>query len=83
MKQVPQLVDELPDSFALMVGGRLTLKAFISRDRFRDGRIEAAIQGVELLRLDRGFLLDRKLRDGLADVAVVVDDLRDRVAFRQ
>ena len=42
----------------------------VSRQRFRVWNSSVVI----------GVLLDRELGDGLADVAVVVDDLRERVA---
>src|SRR5690606_32166728 len=42
-----------------------------------DRVVEAEVEGLELVALDRRVLLDRELRDRLADVAVVMDDLGD------
>ena len=47
------------------------------RHGFRDRGVEAAIQSVEFFARDRQVLLHGDLRDGLADVAVIVDDLRN------
>lgn len=55
---------------------RLLLQAHVPGDGFGNGDVQAAVQGVELLRIDGRPLLERELRDGLAYVAVIVDDLR-------
>jgi hypothetical protein len=49
-------------------------------DGFGDRVVEAEVQSMELVRRDRRVGLFGQLRDGLADVAVVVDHLRDRVS---
>src|SRR4051794_12692973 len=44
--------------------------------RVRNGCVEAPIQDVEFVRCDWRILVDRQLGDRLADVPVVVHDLR-------
>jgi hypothetical protein len=43
---------------------------------FRDGGVETAVEDFELLDGDRRLLFDGNLGHGLADVSVVVNDLR-------
>jgi hypothetical protein len=62
--------------------GLLALAAEL-RHRPSDGIVEAEVQRLEVLGADGDLLLDRRLGDGLADVAVVVDDLRDREPSRE
>ena len=52
-------------------------------DRFCDRGIEAAVQCVELFDADGCLPLERDFGDRLADVAVVVNDLRDVEAGSQ
>ena len=47
------------------------------RHGFRDRGVEAAIQRVKFFGRDRNVLLDGDLGDGLTDIAVIVDDLRN------
>ena len=54
-----------------------------SVDGVGDRVVEAAVQRPELRRGERGIALERQVGDGLAQVAVVVDDLVDRVAERE
>src|SRR5687768_18175476 len=49
----------------------------------RDGIVEAPVQGAEVLRANRSAHFDRQLGDRLADVAVVVHDLRDGKPLEQ
>lgn len=48
----------------------------------RDPLVETPVQRLELARVDRRAQLDRQLRHGLTEIAVVLDDLRDREAHR-
>ena len=43
----------------------------------RDGVVEAEIERPKIVRGDRRILLDGQLGNGLTDVSVVVNDLRD------
>ena len=50
---------------------------------FGDGRIQTPVQNVEFFGRDGHLPLDRQIRDGLAHVAVVMDDLRQCEPQRQ
>jgi hypothetical protein len=49
----------------------------------RDGVVKAAVQATEIIRADLGVGFERRLGDGLTDVAVFVDDLGDREPLRE
>jgi hypothetical protein len=76
MRQVAEL-------FRITLPERLLAPAAELRHRPRDGVVEAEVQRLEVLGGDGDLLLDGRLGDGLADVAVVVDDLRDREPSRE
>ena len=52
-------------------------------DRVGDGIVQAAVEGAELVDLDRQVALEREVGDRLAQVAVVVHHLVDREAVPQ
>jgi hypothetical protein len=52
--------------------------ARVFRHRFRDRRVETAVQGLEFVRGDRRILFDGELGHSLTNVSVVVDDLGHR-----
>jgi hypothetical protein len=70
-------VSHLPEPFMSLGGVRICGNPGVLGHRFGDRRVEAAIQGVELVGGDRDPLLDGQFGDRLADLAVVVDDLGD------
>src|SRR5258708_39837834 len=53
----------------------LVTKAGVLGDGFGDGVVEAPVEGLELIRSDGRIRGRGELRDGLADLPVVVDDL--------
>ena len=77
IQEVPKLVSGVPETLDLLFRSFLSDEPAMLRDRFSDRGVEAAVQGMKLFDGDRRALLDRDLGDRLADVAVVVDHLRD------
>ncbi len=71
---------ELAHALAPLVGDRLLALARVLGDRLGDGVVEAPVEDAKLVGGDRGVRLVGQLGDGLADAAVVVDDLGDREA---
>ena len=67
----------------LSIQRRLIPLAPILRDGARDGVVEASVQHAKIIGADGRVHLHRELGDGLADVAVVVHDLRDREPLNQ
>src|SRR5205807_5409132 len=65
-----------PQPLSLLRPSSLRREAGVLCQRFRDGRVEAAIQRVEFFYGNRRILIEGELGDCLADVAIVVDDLR-------
>jgi len=78
---------EVPEPFA--PAGRLTFKcglvafAPVLGDRSGDRFVKAAIQYAKVVRADGRVRLHRQLGDGLTDVAIIVDHLRDGEALKQ
>ena len=77
VEDVANLVRQLPQAFHFLARSRVGRDARVLGDRFGNGGIQAAIQGMKLPVCDRRALLDGELGNGLADVAVVVHHLRD------
>ena len=80
--QVSDLVREEPEAFALASGLALVY-SFIAAPELghgtRDGVIQATVQGAEVLDADgRSSVSKAEVGDGLADVPIVVHDLRPR-----
>src|SRR5437868_5436343 len=48
------------------------------RDRLRNGIVETAVKGTELIDFDGLLALDREITDRLTEVAIVVNDLVQR-----
>ena len=82
-EQVSQLVRE--DSEALSACLRHELLALFGEvcDGSRDGSTEACVEPLEILRGEVRAAIDRELLHGLADVAVVVNHLRDSESHSQ
>ena len=78
--QVADLVGEEAEALVLLRGGdvahRLMPFTSVLRHRAGDGIVQAAIERAEVVDADRRVLLHREVGDRLADVAVVVHDLR-------
>ena len=78
---------EVPEPLA--PAGRLTFKcglvafAPVLGDRSGDRFVKAAIQDAKVVRADGRVRLHRQLGDGLTDVAIIVDHLRDGEALEQ
>jgi hypothetical protein len=77
VEHVAEFVCQLPGSLDLFGRARFGGEARVLRHGFCDRRVEATIQRVEFFGRDRKELFDGDLGDGLADITVVVDDLRD------
>ena len=77
VEDVADFVSQLSGSLDFFCRSRFGGDARVLRHGFRDRGVEAAIQRMEFFGRDRQVLLDGDFRDGLADIAVVVDDLRD------
>ena len=77
VNEVPQLVREGAQALGSMVDDGALADAGELRDGVGDGLVEAAIEHAKLVRADGRAALDGELRDDLAHVAVIVDDLRD------
>ena len=60
----------------LSIDPRLIAPATVFGDGARDGVVQALVQHVKVGRADVRAPFHRQLRDGLADVAIVVHDLR-------
>src|SRR5689334_16237946 len=65
------------------IDASLAVAASVFRHRTRNGVVETPVQCPKLVGADRGIQLDSQLGDGLTDVAIVVHDLRHRVALLQ
>ena len=52
-------------------------------DRPRDGVVQTSVQDPEIAGADYDAQFFREFRDRLADIAVVVDDLGDRKAYKK
>ena len=76
IEQVAKFVRHLPQPLSLLRPSSLRREAGVLCQRFRDGGVEAAIQRVEFFYGNRRILIEGELGDCLADVAIVVDDLR-------
>ena len=77
VEDVADFVSQLSGSLDFFGRSRFGGDARVLRHGFRDRRVEAAIQRVEFFGRDRKVLFDGDFRDGLADITVIVDDLRD------
>jgi hypothetical protein len=71
-------VGEEPAALRVVVRHRHVPLAGVFGDRLRDGLVQTPVERLELVRRDVTVRLDRQLRDRLADVPVVVNDLRNR-----
>ena len=80
MRQKPELFIQGSDAPALKQG--LALK-YILRHGIGDTVVEAPVESPEFVDLDFHLTLSRQIRYGLAKIAVVMDDLRDREAQGQ
>jgi hypothetical protein len=80
---ITKLMSDMPQPFGLFGGGASCGDAPVFGDGFRDGRVQAPIERVELFSGDRGVLLQGKLRHGLTDVPIIVNDRREREPKRQ
>ena len=74
-EQVPQLVREEPQPLGLVIRDRQLALAPELGNGFGHRLVEAPVERAELVGRDRRVQLDGQLGDGLADVAIVVDDL--------
>ncbi|RPJ83278.1 MAG: hypothetical protein EHM13_07860, partial [Acidobacteria bacterium] len=75
-EKVTQLVRQVAEPFRFPVPERQLALAAELGHRSSDRIVEAEVQRLEVLGADGNLLIDRRLGDGLADVAVVMDDLR-------
>jgi hypothetical protein len=86
MRQVAQFVRQEPEALipahGLSTVGERSL-ARVLADRTGDGVGQAAIQEPKVSRAHGCTRFDRQLRDGLTDVAIIVDDLRHREPLAQ
>lgn len=55
----------------------------IDRDGARNGLVKATVERAEVLRANRRVRLERQLGNGLTDVAIIVNHLRDGESFAQ
>ena len=85
--QVAQLMSQEPEALApargLSVEGGLISFAPELGDGARDGVVKASVQRAKVIRADGRVHFHRQIGDGLADVAVVVHDLRDGESLKQ
>jgi hypothetical protein len=77
------IVREDPRALRGVVGHRALAKPRVLRDGLGDGVVQAAVERMKLVHGDRRVEVVGQLRDDLADVAVVVNHLRDGVAATQ
>ena len=77
VEDVADLVSQSSGPFDFFRRSRFGGNARVLCHCFRNGGIEASIQNVEFFGRDRKLLLHGNFRDGLADVTVIVDHLRD------
>ena len=77
---VAKFVRRVAQAFSLVGGSRLCRHTSMFGDSLRDRGVETSVEGMEFFHRDEGSLLDRKRRDRLADVAIVMDDLGHRKA---
>ena len=79
--KIPHFMDEETHPFVVTVRGfvRVRLLAFarVHRDGARDGLVEASVERAEVFRADRRVRLHGQLGNGLTDVTIIVNDLRD------
>jgi hypothetical protein len=83
VEEVPKVMRGLTEPLHFLLGPSLCHEPRVLGDRFSDRRVQAPVQRMKLLDGDRCVLLDCDLGDGLADVSVVVDDLRHVEPRRQ
>jgi len=76
VEQVTGLVSDLSRSLEFFSGPRFGRDARVFRHRFRDRRVETAVQGLEFLGGDWRILFDGEFGHGLTNVSIVVNDLR-------
>jgi hypothetical protein len=80
MRQIPQFMRQEPEALGPACGLSVDVgqRSFapVLGDRARDGVVQVAIEQPKVLRADGRARFDGQLRDGLTDVAIVVDDLR-------
>ena len=79
--KIPHFMDEETHPFVVTVRGfvRVRLLAFarVHRDGARDGLVQASVEGPEVFRADRRVRLQGQVGNGLTDVTIIVNDLRD------
>ena len=85
--RVAQFMDKESDTFSCLVIVMFEDPGIALSAEFQygvsDRVVEAPVQGAELVDGKRRIKLKRQVRDGLAEVAIVVNDLVDRVPQRQ
>ena len=85
MDEVPQLVREKSQPFTQRLNAivRHDRKALVGvfRHSIGDAVVEAAVERSKFIYFDRRFDLECQIRDGLAQIAVVVNDLIHRKAL--
>ena len=82
IEEVPKLVSRVPATLDFLLGPPLCREPRVLCHCFSDRRVEASVQRMKFFDGDRRVLLDRDLGDDLADITVVVNDLRHVEARR-
>ena len=75
-------IRSLPRSVAF-VQARLLAFALVHRDRARDRLVKASVERAEIFRADRRVRFHRQIGHRLTDVAIIVNDLRDREPLQE
>jgi hypothetical protein len=84
VEHIAKLMGSVAEMLALPDGSLALHDTGVLGDRFGNRRVETTIQRVELLHRDRNVPLNCDFGNSLADVAVVVDDLRNsETGFKQ